>query len=213
MRIPFSSERNAFWIAVGSAALVGVSIAIGVITVPLAGVLVFAGGVVAALVADVIVENPDRRLPLSEAAHSPPLHGPAPGARHVLIVANDSLAGTELREEIVRQVGPCQLDILAPLRCSRSHYLASDFDQETEEARARLDASLVWAAEQGFEARGEVGDANPLNAIEDELRDFGPDAVIFVTHPDDRSTWLESRELERVRAELDVPVTQVAVGS
>jgi hypothetical protein len=88
----------------------------------------------------------------------------------------------------------------------------SDCDREAAEARARLEASLAWAAEQGFGARGEVGDPDPLIAIEDELRDFGADAVIFVTHPNGRSTWLESRELQRVRGELEVPVSQVAVG-
>jgi hypothetical protein len=211
MYVPFSSERSAFWLAIGLAALTGVSIAVGIAAVPLAGALVFAGGLVAAAVADVVSRDPNRRLPLSEAAHAPHLHGAAPSERHVLVVANDSLAGTELRDEITLQAGPSQLDILAPVRCSRTHYLLNDYDRETVEARTRLDASLTWAAEQGFEARGEVGDPNPLAAIEDELRDFGADAVIFVHHPADRSTWLESRELGRLRAELDVPVAELPV--
>jgi hypothetical protein len=46
-------------------------------------------------------------------------------------------------------------------------------------------------------------------AIEDELRDFGADEVIVVTHSRDRETWQERGELERLREELDVPVTHV----
>jgi hypothetical protein len=48
--------------------------------------------------------------------------------------------------------------------------------------------------------------------MEDELRDFGADEVIVVTHPSERETWQERGELERLRHELDVPVTHVMVG-
>jgi hypothetical protein len=209
MYVPFSSEGNAFWIAIGTAALVGVSVAVGVLTVPLAGAMVFAVGALAAVLADATLRDPNRRLVLREAAHAPHPNGPMPGARHVLIVANDTLDGSELSDEITLQAGAAELDILAPPRCSRWHYLMSDYDREAAEARARLDASLAWATAHGFDAHGEVGDPNPASAIADELRDFGADAVIVVKHPSDRATWLESRELKRIRSELDVPVKEV----
>jgi hypothetical protein len=211
MRIPFTSERSAFWIALGFTALVGVSVGVGFLVSPPAGGLVFAAGVVAAVVADALTRDPSRRASLREAAHAPHPHGAGPGDHHFLIVANDGLAGEELRDEIVRRARAPQLDILAPVRCSRAHYLSSDYDREAADARARLAKSLAWAADQGFEAHGEVGDPDPVSAIEDELRDFGAEAVIFVAHPEDSSTWLDARELERLRAELDVPVSQVEV--
>ena len=92
MRVPLSSERNAFWIAVSSAALIGGSVAIGVATVPLAGALLFAEGVVAAVVADVMVRDPDRSLTLREAAHAPHPHGPAPRRTSRPDRCNDNLA-------------------------------------------------------------------------------------------------------------------------
>ena len=74
-----------------------------------------------------------------------------------------------------------------------------------------LERSLAWARERRIAARGEVGDPNPTTAIEDELRDFGADELIVVTHPRDRETWQERGELARLRRELDVPVTHVVV--
>jgi hypothetical protein len=71
---------------------------------------------------------------------------------------------------------------------------------------------LAWVREQGIDVRGEVGDPSPTTAIEDELRKFGADEVIVVTHPTASQTWQERGELERLRRELDVPVTQVVVG-
>ncbi len=37
--------------------------------------------------------------------------------------------------------------------------------------------------EAGINARGEVGDADPLQAIEDALRTFGADEIVISTHP------------------------------
>ncbi len=45
------------------------------------------------------------------------------------------------------------------------------------------------------------------------MRDFSADQVIVVTHPRERETWQEQGELERLRRELDVPVTHVMLGA
>ena len=74
------------------------------------------------------------------------------------------------------------------------------------------EASLAWAAEQGFAATGEVGDPDPLLAIEDELRAVGADEVIVVTHSGERTSWLANRMLGHLARELDVPVREIALG-
>jgi nucleotide-binding universal stress UspA family protein len=129
------------------------------------------------------------------------------------VVTSVTLAGEELGRELAAAGGPeVELDVLVPIVASRSHYWASDFDREREEARERLEASLAWAAEHGFAARGEVGDPDPLIAIEDELRDFGADEVIVVRHSGERRSWLANRMLGHLARELDVPVREIALG-
>ena len=177
------------------------------------GVAVFAIAVVLAAIAYLRADNPDRRTVLRDAAHEPHPHGGRAGTRHVLVVANEALAGDQLRERITRAGGErVEVDVLAPVLTSHLHYAVSDVDSELAEARARLDRSLAWARECGIVARGEVGDPSPTTAIEDQLRDFGADEVIVVTHPRERETWQEQGEVERLRRELDVPVTHVMVG-
>jgi GABA permease len=210
MRIPGSSESSAFKIAIAFALLCGVAIIAGVAVTPLYGIAVFGVGVLAAVAFEVLSKDPARPKPLSEAARSPHLHAPADGTWRVLVVANEVLSGPKLRDELVRRGGAhAGIDILAPVLTSRAHYWTSDYDKETREAGHRLHASLAWAASQGLDARGRVGDPDPLTAIEDELRDFGADEVVVVTHPRKTASWLESGELTRLRAELDVPVTHV----
>jgi GABA permease len=213
MRIPIKSEAEAFRLAYGFALLIGLSVVLGAILTPWAGVALCAGGVLGALYLELTSKDPDRIEPLREAAHSTPLAGPPRQSRkRVLVVANQTVGGEELKAEILKRRGTAvELRIVVPVLCSRSHYVFTDIDNEIEQAQARLDATLRWAHDQGFEAVGTVGDASPLVAIEDELRRFGADELIISTHVPERSHWLESDVVERARAQLDIPVTHVVV--
>jgi len=63
----------------------------------------------------------------------------------------------------------------------------------------------------GVLARGEVGDADPIQAMEEALRTFGADEIILSTHPPGRSNWLEKGVVGRARESFDVPLTHVVV--
>ena len=62
--------------------------------------------------------------------------------------------------------------------------------------------------ETGIDARGEIGDADPLAAIADALAVFLADEVMVSTHPPGRSHWLERDLVGRAR-ERHVTVTHV----
>ena len=212
MRTPIRSEPDAFRFTIGAALIIGVSVLIGWLAAPLVGVAVLAVACIIAALAYLLVGRRDRAAPLRAAAHEPhPQHASA-GTRHVLVIANETLSGPELREKIAVDRQRVEIDVLAPILGSRLHLGLSDIDRELEQARTRLQRSLAWAREQGIPAHGKVGDPGAMTAIEDELREFGADEVIVVTHPRERETRQEHAELERLRRELDVPVTHVTIG-
>ncbi|MDP9346413.1 MAG: hypothetical protein M3P44_11980 [Actinomycetota bacterium] len=212
MRFPFKTETDAFRVAVALGLVAGASLLVGLLASRAYGVVLFAAGIAAGITFELAGRETGRGSALQEAADAPHLHGASGGTRHVLVVTSVKLAGEELRRELAAGGAGVELDVLAPILASRSHYWASDLDREREEARERLEASLAWAAEQGFAAKGEVGDADPLLAIEDELRDFGADEVIVVTHSGERTSWLANRMLGHLARELDVPVREIALG-
>jgi len=212
VRVPVKSEADAFRVAYGTAALIGGSIALGAATRPLVGVALFGGGVLGAVGWDLATQDPDRAT-LGDAvgATRPRTRGDADPHR-ILVIANETLGGRELRDEILRHAEEKpELRVVAPVLPSRAHYLASDIDRELAEARQRLNATLAWAAEHGLHASGGVHDIGPVPAIEDELRTFPADELIISTHPPERSHWLEAGVVERARDELDMPVTHVIV--
>ncbi len=210
MRMPIRSELEAFRLVVAAVLAVGASLLLGWLVEPLIGVLFFAVVIAVALAAYLRAADPDRRATLREAAQAPHRHGARPGCRHVLVVANEVLAGPGLLGRILSGDGESvEVDVLAPVLTSRMHQGVSDIDRELEQARVRLRRSLEWARMHGIVARGEVGDPSAPSAIADELRDFGADEVIVVTHPHGRESWQERQELARLRRELDVPITHI----
>jgi hypothetical protein len=212
VRLPVRSETDAFRITYGIAFLIGGSIAVGLLLAPIWGALVFATVTLGLLLADLVVEDPQRRLPLQAAAQAP--HPEATADRwRILVVANESLEGGDVRAAILRraEMRP-ELMVVAPVLVSRTHFVTTDVDHEMDEARARLAQTLDWALAHGLSARGHIGDPmHPLLAVEDDLRRFGPDEVIVATHPVERANWQEGDLIARLRSELDVPVTQVVV--
>ena len=72
MRNPIRSESDAFYIAVGSGALIAVAVLLGAIVDPLVGLALLVGAVIGALVWDLATEDPQRRRPLREAASQAP---------------------------------------------------------------------------------------------------------------------------------------------
>jgi GABA permease len=214
MRNPIRSETDAFYIAVGGAAIIAAALLLGSLLDPLVGVALVAGAGIGALTWELSTKDPERRRPLREAASAAPPRNRAAG-RRVLVVANRTLHGSELRAEIHdRAAAGAELHIVAPILCSRMHYIASDVDRELTEARERLATALEWARAEGLAVTGKVGDPNAaFGAIEDELRGHGADEVIISTYPHGKSNWLETGIVERLRDELDVPVIHVVVPS
>ena len=76
MRNPIRSESDAFYITMGSSALIIAAILLGAIVDPLVGVALLVGAVIGALVWEVATKDPQRRRPLREAASRPAARSP-----------------------------------------------------------------------------------------------------------------------------------------
>jgi hypothetical protein len=133
--------------------------------------------------------------------------------RRILVIANETVGGERLRDEIHSRSEGYDEHVLVVTPALNSHlrHWASDEDNARVEAQKRLDASLERLRSGGIDARGEVGDAEPLQAMEDALRLFGADEIIISTHPEGRSHWLEKGIVETARERFAVPITHVVV--
>jgi hypothetical protein len=136
------------------------------------------------------------------------------GKHRILVVANETVGGEALLDEIQDRCRSCDCSILVvtpALVTSRASHWASDVDEAMELARQRMELSLIALGELGLKAKGEIGDSDPNVAIEDALRIFPADEIVISTHPPERSRWLEHGVVERAREQIDLPISHVVV--
>jgi GABA permease len=153
------------------------------------------------------------KAPSGEAAAPRLVSGTPAGMRRILVVANETVGGQELLAEVRGRAGdrPSRILVVCPALNSPIRHWASDEDQARAAAQARLDASLGAMRAGGLQVEGEIGDGDPIQAIEDAVRTFQPDELIISTHPEGRSHWLERGVVEKARERFAVPITHVVV--
>lgn len=203
MRNPFRSEAEAFSFVLVCVALFAAVAVAGILAGGWAALAVFV--VLAVGVAFYVKGEP--KAPAEAVASRA-----GDGRRRILVVANETVAGRALRGEVVRRAeGDVDVLVVCPALNSPLRHWASDEDGARALAHDRLEESLGALAAEGVEARGEVGDADPIQAMDDALRRFGADEIVISTHPPGRSNWLEKEIIARARERYDVPITHVVV--
>jgi len=140
------------------------------------------------------VKKPDEPIEVAVAADQ---------HRRLLVLAMETVEDSDAVERIAAiahddPVEPAEVLVLAPAtNGSVSHWL-SDVDGARDTAQVRLVHSLASLAAAGVDARGRIGDTEPIQAVEDALRWFAADEVMLVCSPPDRS-----RSTPALRSELD----------
>ena len=206
MKNPLRSEAEAFQFLLG-AVVYFAAIAIAGVINEWAGLAVFI-----VLTSAVLVWWMRARR-LEAPTQTAPVHRGGPDERRILVIANETVGGGPLLDRIRERSSGHKTEVLvvSPALNTPLRYWASDEDSAREQAGQRLDRSLARLEQQGVQARGEIGDGDPVQAIEDALRTFGADEIIISTHPEGRSNWLERGVVTSARERFAVPIHHVVV--
>ncbi len=207
MRNPLRTEAEAFSFVLAAALCflaVGIAAAFGGPAAALASVLSLGLG---AGVGIYLKSDPPEREPAVWSRR-------APGEQmRILVVANETLPGRALREEIQNRAGPVAAEVLlvaAALDSSAPRWSAEE-DTRRAEASDRLDEAVAALVATGVEAHGAVGDADPVEAIDQALRTFHADEVLIATQPHGKSDWLDRGVVASARERFPLPVAHVVV--
>src|SRR3954453_453916 len=184
MRNPFRSEAEAFrfvWLTIGYFALIVVAslvnrwlgLAVFIVLTTVAGWGFFS------------------RRAEQETTRPAPAPSP-PGEHRILVAANETVGGPELLSEITERAGDRRARVLVvcPALNSPLRHWANDEEGARVQAQQRLESSVSSMRATGLDVEGEVGDGDPIQAIEDAVRTFQPDELIISTHPPGRSNCL-----------------------
>jgi len=129
---------------------------------------------------------------------APVLQGDNRPGRRVLVVGNRSLGGEALMAAIQERIDrhpKVRFHVVVPLPSGG----------DLTAARERLETQLGLIDDLGAPASGEIGDADPVAAIEFSLRREPAAGVIISTLPPGRSRWLRSNVPAGVARRVGIP--------
>jgi GABA permease len=149
----------------------------------------------------------------------------------ILVVANKTLGSNDLLQSIRDRMakGPCQFTLLVPAtahahRESTMETLTRRItnmpvpeeargaeEADYDHARSRVEFGIEQLQRLGAEADGEVGNANPVKAVEDALSRRKYDEIIVSTLPSGVGRWLSQDLPHKVTRKFKGPVTVVTV--
>lgn len=135
-------------------------------------------------------------------------------AKRLLVVATVPVEESVLRDRVRSHTGSedTEVRIVAPASdLSPLQWLATDEDEARGEAAEIARSAGRALGEEARDIETEVGDPDPVQAIEDALRQFPADEVIVVTRPGDEAGWLEKDSAEAASERFGVPVTHLVV--
>lgn len=152
--------------------------------------------------------------------------------RRYLVVANQTLQRTELADVLRERIeaGPSSFYLLVPDTRAADHpdlaaaagvlqpsmtwwitdYRGPATDEEAStQARHRLDQMLADLGALGVPVAGDLGSAQPLEAMEKVFADHQFDEIIVATLPHPVSRWLRADLPHRAERRFGLPVTTI----
>ena len=127
---------------------------------------------------------------------------------HRYLVVADLAVGARELKDFVRSRGdePATFHLVVPTHPNRRH-LTWEESEARLVARGRLEHGLAWMREIDPRADGEVGDVDPLLAIEDALRETTYDSIVLAIR--ERPHRRRTNVTARVRQAFTLPVVDV----
>lgn len=139
-----------------------------------------------------------------------------------LVVANQTLGGEHLLDEVRRRIaaGPSSFYVVVPnthprditwlVRPAAATVSSPEIDHRaTLTSQARLHEALDELRAEGVEADGELGDPDPLTAIDEVLAAQQFDEIIISMLPSGVSRWLGMDLPRQAERRFKLPVTTV----
>ena len=133
--------------------------------------------------------------------------------KKLLVIATAPVEPGPLRDAVREHAGDeAEIRVVAPASdVSPLQWLASDEDKAREKAAKVVSGAAESVEPEAARTETEVGDTDPVQAIEDALRTFPADEVLVVTRPEDDASWLEEDSAQEARERFCVPVTRLTV--
>ena len=131
--------------------------------------------------------------------------------KKILTLVSEPVSADALRSALGDDAGDAEVLVVAPALESKARWLLDAPDPAIERADAVQQETVERMDEEGVDAAGDTGEADPLLAIQDALQTFDADEVVLFIHPESESNWLEDGLVADARERFDVPVRHLEI--
>lgn len=130
----------------------------------------------------------------------------------LLVVTTEPVTAQQLSNALPDSVEPndAEVMVVAPaLQPSGLRFWLSDADEAIARAREVRSETVEQLGEAGVSASGDIGESDPMQAIEDALNTFPADRILLFTHGQDQG-YREDIDETALRERFGIPVDHAA---
>jgi len=130
----------------------------------------------------------------------------------LLVVTPEPVDANALRTTLGDEVEGAEVLVVSPAgNRSKVAFWVSDSDEAIAEAEAAQEETVERLEEEGVDAAGDTGEAEPAQAIEDALATFKADRIVVFSHPEGDRDYREDEGLADAQERFGVPVTHALI--
>jgi nucleotide-binding universal stress UspA family protein len=130
----------------------------------------------------------------------------------LLVVTPEPVDGPFLREVLGDDVAGAEVLVVSPAtNRSKLAFWVSDPDDAIAEATTAQTDTVERLEEDGIDASGQVGESDPVQAIDDALATFAADRIVIFSHPAGDRDYREDDALAEAETRWAVPVTHAEI--
>jgi hypothetical protein len=130
----------------------------------------------------------------------------------LLVVTPEPVDAAFLRNTLGDEVNGAEVLVVSPAtNQSKVAFWVSDPDEAIAEAETAQTDTVERLEEEGVDAAGQVGESDPVQAVDDALATFAADRILFVAHPEGDRDYREDEALAEAEKRWGIPLTHAVI--
>ena len=130
----------------------------------------------------------------------------------LLVVTPEPVDANALRTTLGEEIEGAEVLVVSPAGGrSKLAFWVSDNDEAIAEADAAQEETVERLEEDGVDAAGDTGEAEPAQAIQDALATFKADRIVVFSHPEGDRDYREDDGLAGAEERFGIPLTHALI--
>jgi hypothetical protein len=130
----------------------------------------------------------------------------------LLVVTPEPVDAAFLRNTLGDEVNGAEVLVVSPAsNQSKVAFWVSDPDEAIQEADTAQTDTVERLEEEGVDAAGQVGESDPVQAVDDALATFAAERILLVAHEEGERDYREDDALAEAEKRWGIPVTHAVI--